>query len=113
MPDCVAGAFQFSRLKYRCLDKCRAPFSFVMQYRHGGATRGQAFLLGAYHGAFCVGCCWALMLLMFAVLVLADVAVTGQRLMQLRFSRPRRRIELQADARVGADGALTKRDGLG
>lgn len=63
----LAGAFQFTSLKYRCLDKCRAPFSFVMQYWHRGATRTQAFLLGGYHGAFCVGCCWALMFLMFAV----------------------------------------------
>lgn len=63
----LAGVFQFTSLKYRCLDKCRAPFSFVMQYWHRGATRTQAFLLGSYHGAFCVGCCWALMLLMFAV----------------------------------------------
>jgi predicted metal-binding membrane protein len=66
-PLLLAGGFQFTSLKYRCLDKCRAPFSFVMQYWHRGATRTQAFLLGAYHGAFCVGCCWALMLLMFAV----------------------------------------------
>lgn len=66
-PLLVAGAFQFTRLKYRCLEKCRMPFSFVMQYWHRGATRTQAFLLGSYHGIFCVGCCWALMLLMFAV----------------------------------------------
>lgn len=63
----LAGVFQFTSLKYRCLDKCRMPFSFVMQYWRRGATRTQAFLLGGYHGAFCVGCCWALMLLMFAV----------------------------------------------
>lgn len=66
-PLLVAGAFQFSQLKYRCLDKCRAPLSFVMQRWHGGNERVQALLLGASHGAFCVGCCWALMLLMFAV----------------------------------------------
>lgn len=66
-PLLVAGAFQFSRLKYRCLDKCRAPLSFVVQHWRGGAAGAQALLLGAHHGAFCVGCCWALMLLMFAV----------------------------------------------
>lgn len=66
-PLLLAGAFQFSRLKYRCLDKCRAPLSFVVQHWHGGGEGGQALLLGAHHGAFCVGCCWALMLLMFAV----------------------------------------------
>ena len=63
----LAGGFQFSRLKYRCLDKCRAPLSFVMQYWRGRHDRRNALLLGIHHGVFCVGCCWALMLLMFAV----------------------------------------------
>jgi predicted metal-binding membrane protein len=63
----LAGAFQFSRLKYRCLDKCRAPLSFVMEYWRGGHDRRNALLLGIRHGFFCVGCCWALMLLMFGV----------------------------------------------
>jgi len=63
----LAGAFQFSRLKYRCLDKCRAPLSFVTQYWRGRDERRNAFLLGINHGVFCVGCCWALMLLMFGV----------------------------------------------
>ncbi len=63
----LAGSFQFTRLKYRCLDKCRAPLSFITQYwlRQGRAAK--ALVLGVRHGAFCVGCCWALMLLMFAV----------------------------------------------
>lgn len=63
----VAGAFQFSRLKYRCLDKCRTPLSFVTEYWRGRHDRRNALLLGANHGIFCVGCCWALMLLMFGV----------------------------------------------
>ncbi len=63
----LAGAFQFSRLKYRCLEKCRTPLSFVMQHWRGHGQARQAFALGAHHGLFCVGCCWALMLLMFAV----------------------------------------------
>ncbi len=63
----LAGAFQFSSLKYRCLDKCRAPLSFLSQHWRGSAQAARAFLLGAHHGLFCVGCCWALMLLMFAV----------------------------------------------
>ena len=61
----VAGAFQFTRLKYRCLDKCRAPMSFVMQHWRGSRERMQSFLLGVHHGVFCLGCCWALMALMF------------------------------------------------
>ena len=63
----VAGAFQFSALKYHCLDKCRTPLSFVIEHWRGRGTRRQALLLGMHHGLFCVGCCWAIMLLMFAV----------------------------------------------
>jgi predicted metal-binding membrane protein len=63
----LAGAFQFSRLKYACLDKCRTPFSFVNEHWRGGAPHRQSFLLGLHHGLFCVGCCWAIMLLMFVV----------------------------------------------
>jgi len=66
-PLLVAGAFQFSDLKYRCLEKCRTPLSFVMEHWRGRRESLQAFALGASHGIFCVGCCWALMLLMFAV----------------------------------------------
>ena len=59
-----AGAFQFSRLKDACLDQCRHPGAFLMpRYRQG---TGEAFRLGRAHGLFCLGCCWALMLLMFA-----------------------------------------------
>ena len=63
----LAGAFQFSRLKHLCLDKCRTPLGFVIEHWRGRRQAGQAFLLGAHHGLFCVGCCWALMLLMFIV----------------------------------------------
>ena len=63
----LAGTFQFSRLKYRCLDKCRTPLAFVTRFWSGRDERRNAFLLGASHGLFCVGCCWALMLLMFGV----------------------------------------------
>jgi predicted metal-binding membrane protein len=62
----VAGLFQFSRLKYRCLDQCRSPMSFVTSRWHGRRERWQSFRIGIDHGVYCVGCCWALMLLMFA-----------------------------------------------
>ena len=62
-----AGVYQFTPLKYRCLDKCRSPLSFVMGHWRGGNEPAQALRLGAHHGLFCVGCCWSLMLLMFAV----------------------------------------------
>lgn len=63
----LAGAFQFSQLKYQCLEKCRTPLGFVTEHWHGAHPARHAFALGAHHGLFCVGCCWALMLLMFAL----------------------------------------------
>lgn len=63
----LAGAFQFSRLKYACLDKCRLPLGMVLEHWRGTGERRQALRLGLRHGMFCVGCCWALMLLMFVV----------------------------------------------
>ena len=60
-----AGAFQFSPIKERCLAECRSPIQFLWRnYRPGTAN---AWLLGLRHGVFCLGCCWALMLVMFAV----------------------------------------------
>jgi predicted metal-binding membrane protein len=60
-----AGAFQFSPLKRRCLDACRNALHFVWRYYERGL--GGAWRLGVRHAAFCLGCCWALMLVMFAV----------------------------------------------
>ena len=63
----VAGAYQFSALKYRCLDQCRSPFMFVAQRWTGRDERYRAFRIGVDHGVFCVGCCWSLMLVLFAI----------------------------------------------
>jgi predicted metal-binding membrane protein len=63
----AAGLYQFTPLKYRCLDKCRSPLSFIIRHWRGSQEKTRAFRLGAHHGLFCVGCCWSLMLLMFAV----------------------------------------------
>jgi predicted metal-binding membrane protein len=60
----LAGGFQFSTLKDRCLRVCRHPAGYLLQHYQRG-TRA-AFRLGAGHGVFCVGCCWALMLVAFA-----------------------------------------------
>jgi len=61
----VAGVFQFSPLKGRCLKLCRSPFSFfVRSYRKGV---GGAWRLGLRHGVLCLGSCWALMLVMFGL----------------------------------------------
>lgn len=63
----TAGAYQFSALKYRCLDECRSPIGFIVARWHARRERWEAFGLGIAHGLFCVGCCWSLMLVMFAV----------------------------------------------
>lgn len=63
----LAGLYQFTPLKARCLEQCRSPFSFIAEHWRGRGEAGQAFRLGVHHGLFCVGCCWSLMLLMFAV----------------------------------------------
>jgi predicted metal-binding membrane protein len=63
----IAGAYQFAPLKYLCLDKCRSPYSFVVQHWHGRRPALDALRLGIDHGLFCLGCCWSLMFLMFAI----------------------------------------------
>ena len=59
----AAGLYQLSPLKTVCLAQCRAPASFLA--RHWRPHAVGAFLLGARHGAYCVGCCWMLMALLF------------------------------------------------
>ena len=71
----LAGAYQLTPWKAACLTQCRSPFSFVMQrWREGvaGAAR-----MGMEHGAYCLGCCWALMLLLFAGGVMNLAVIVG------------------------------------
>jgi predicted metal-binding membrane protein len=58
-----AGLYQFSAVKAACLTQCRSPMTFFFRFWRPG--RRGAFEMGAHHGLFCIGCCWALMLLMF------------------------------------------------
>ena len=60
----AAGSYQWTRLKDVCLAQCQTPFAFLM--RHGGFRRDApgSLMLGLRHGAYCVGCCWALMALL-------------------------------------------------
>jgi predicted metal-binding membrane protein len=51
----IAGGYQFTELKYRCLDRCRAPLGFVIEHWRGAREKRQALFLGVRHGAFCVG----------------------------------------------------------
>jgi len=63
----AAGLWQFSPLRDRCLDECRSPLGFVVNRWRGRSVRREALAIGVAHGAFCVGCCWSLMLVMFGV----------------------------------------------
>ena len=59
----IGGAYQFSPLKRVCLARCRTPIGFLLGEWRGGVRGG--FVMGLRHGLFCVGCCWALMALLF------------------------------------------------
>lgn len=59
----LAGAYQFSAIKQRCLSECVSPMTFFLRHWREGTVG--AVRMGVRHGATCVGCCWALMLLGF------------------------------------------------
>ncbi len=59
----LAGVFQFTPFKQDCLSRCRAPAAFLSEHWRRGAAGG--LRLGFHYGLFCLGCCWALMLVLF------------------------------------------------
>jgi predicted metal-binding membrane protein len=61
----AAGAYQLTPMKGACLAHCRSPLGFLMSHWRDG-SRG-ALVMGARHGLYCLGCCWALMCVLFAV----------------------------------------------
>jgi predicted metal-binding membrane protein len=71
----LTGLYQLSPLKHACLSHCRSPAAFLSQHWRPGAVG--ALRLGVMHGAYCVGCCWMLMVLLFVggVMNLAWIAV--------------------------------------
>jgi predicted metal-binding membrane protein len=70
-----AGLYQWTPLKGRCLAECRSPLGFLTrEWREG---TGGALVMGARHGAFCVGCCWVLMALLFVAGVMNLLWVAG------------------------------------
>ena len=82
----AAGIFQWTPLKRACLKGCRSPLSFLMsEWRDGAAG---AFVMGLRHGAYCVGCCWFLMALLFVagVMNLLWVAVIALFVMAEKIS---------------------------
>ena len=72
----VCGAYQLSRLKDRCLARCRSPLGLLLHY---GSYRGRLrdLRVGAHHGGYCLGCCWALMVILVAVGVMNIAAMVG------------------------------------
>lgn len=62
----VSGLFQFSALKAHCLHGCHSPVMFILDRWSPHRPQRSSFRIGAAHGLYCLGCCWALMLIMFA-----------------------------------------------
>ena len=69
----IAGMSQWTTLKYKCLGKCRTPIGFLTTEWRSGAQG--ALVMGLRHGSFCVGCCWALMALLFVFGVMNLAAI--------------------------------------
>ena len=82
----ASAAYQLTPVKDRCLSHCRSPVSFVLNHWHPG--RAGALRMGMAHGAWCVGCCWALMASLFALgvmsltwMVVVAILIAGEKLL--------------------------------
>ena len=80
----LAGLYQLSPLKHICLSKCRTPLQFILTSWHDGY--GGAFRMGLEHGAYCLGCCWLLFVILFplgimniAVMALVTVLIYAEK----------------------------------
>jgi predicted metal-binding membrane protein len=71
----AAGLYEWSPLKERCLAVCQSPFGFIAGHWRPGITG--ALNMGLRHGAYCLGCCWVLMLLLFVGGVMNLIWVAG------------------------------------
>jgi predicted metal-binding membrane protein len=71
----TAGMFELTPLKSRCLEKCRSPVHFLAE--HGSQGLAAAFRTGVHHGLFCIGCCAALMGVLFVAGVMNPLAIGG------------------------------------
>ena len=69
----AAGLYQLSPLKHVCLSKCRSPMQFVLHHWRSGY--GGAFRMGLEHGAYCLGCCWLLFVILFPLGIMNLVAM--------------------------------------
>jgi predicted metal-binding membrane protein len=80
----VAGLYQLSPLKHACLVKCRTPLQFILSSWRDGY--GGSFRMGLKHGAYCLGCCWLLFVILFplgimniAVMALVTVLIFAEK----------------------------------
>lgn len=71
----AAGVYQLTPLKRACLRHCQSPMNFLMSHWRNGV--GGAFRMGVHHGVYCLGCCWVLMCVLFAVGVMNLVWVAA------------------------------------
>jgi len=101
-----AGVYQLTPLKQACLGHCQSPVAFFMTHWRAGSAG--AFRMGLAHGAFCVGCCWMLMALLFAlgVMNLAWVAALSAFVLLEKLTRYPRAIARSTGAVLIACGLL-------
>jgi len=95
----LAGTFQLTPLKDACLSHCRSPLGFFLARWDGGP--GGPFRMGARHGLFCVGCCWALMALMFVLGVMNLLWMAALTALLVAEQRAPRRWRLRQVSGVG------------
>lgn len=111
----VAGLYQFTPLKKRCLDRCCSPVGFLRDHWRNEQANEEAFRLGVHHGLFSIGCCWPLMLLMWFVgvgslawmLALSAVMTIDNVSWGRRLSKPLGLIMLASAAALVAGHAFT------
>ncbi|MBC7987076.1 MAG: DUF2182 domain-containing protein, partial [Sphingomonadaceae bacterium] len=95
----LAAAWQLSPLKQACLGRCRSPARFLSEHWRPGAAG--ALRLGAWHGFYCIGCCWALMLLLFVGGVMSIAWIGGLALLVLVEKLAPARLPVRAATGVG------------
>lgn len=102
----LAGLYQLSPFKNICLSKCRTPLQFILSSWHDG-YRG-AFRMGLEHGAFCLGCCWLLFVILFplGIMNLAIMALVTALIFAEKALPSGRQISKLAGAALIAYGVL-------
>ncbi|HEU5438848.1 MAG TPA: DUF2182 domain-containing protein [Ktedonobacterales bacterium] len=102
----AAGIYQLSPLKRVCLSKCRTPFQFIMTSWHDGY--GGAFRMGIEHGAYCLGCCWLLFVILFplGIMNIAIMAVLTALIFAEKALPIGRQLSLLAGVALVAYGAV-------